>query len=295
MPRKYKGRGRRRRRKGKAIKGKTLLRQARTARIDSAAERAVALIAKREAKKLMSPNLIFRRYYFADYQTATQTFSNRTPVDMAGVIVHILQIPKWDNQTLPTQVPVADADMRPQVPLYPRGANVVAPDTSKDQYRFGSQVSVKNISVELLFQFIIPPLAVPEEEKVIIKYALMQVGGDQIFAPQWAPLPRAIMPFPRPFGYSSRLDNEQAELEKVRTLKKGFVTLYPNVDNKIVEKGRKMFWTGNLPYEFNLADQNGQQVEGNKKLFLVLKSTAKLAAAQKPTVACVIKVGYRDQ
>ena len=143
--------------------------------------------------------------------------------------------------------------------------------------------------------FELEPLALgaPDESKHVIKYALIQVGGDAIFAPQWAPQPRAVMPFPRPFGYSSRLDDEQAELEKIRTIKKGYITMYPD-EFKLKRQTKRLFWSGNLPYEYNQQDFNGQQVVGNKKLFLVLRGTTKIAGAQKPTVACVIKVGYRD-
>lgn len=263
-------------------------------RINTLVEKRMQDISKQEAKKLIAPNLVFRRYLFADYNAATYLITNRSEIDTAGLIVHIAQIPKWDSETNITVPPLADADLRPQVPLYPRGANVVAPTTSKDQYRFGSHVSIKNISCELIFQLMRPPLQVPEMKDVTVQYTIGYWGGDGIFALQSAPQPSAVRSWPRPFGYSSRLDNLQPELEKFRSLKSGFVTLHHS-DFNITEKTRNVFWSGNLAYEFDPRDQNGQMVVGNKKLYLVLRSDVPTTYAQKPTVAAVVKLGYRDQ
>lgn len=293
MPYARKRRFRRRARKGKAVKGKTLLRQARTARIDSAAERAVVIIAKREAKKLIPPNLCFRRYLFADYNNLTHSFNNRTDVDMGGTIVHIAQIPKWDAQLAITTVPVADPDLRPQIPIYPRGGNVVAPTTSKDQYRWANKVSIKNIQVGLIFQLRPLGVALPEMDDITIKFALVSYGGAGIFPLGSAPQPDEVMTYPRQFGYSSRLDTSEPALQKYRTLKSGFVKLRWS-DYNIVEKQRKLFWSGTLPYEYTVGSQNGQLVAGNKKLFLVMRSNVPIANTQKPTVAAFVKLGYQD-
>jgi hypothetical protein len=55
-----------------------------------------------------------------------------------------------------------------------------------------------------------------------------------------------------------------------------------------------MFWSGNMSYEFDDLDQNGQLVQGNKKRFLVLRSNVPNTYNQKPTVAACVKIGYRD-
>jgi hypothetical protein len=46
---------------------------------------------------------------------------------------------------------------------------------------------------------------------------------------------------------------------------------------------------------YDANDQNGQVVRGNKKLFLVLRSNVPNGFAQFPTVAAVVKIGYKDQ
>lgn len=298
MPsRKFKKRSFRRRggkRKGSSF-GKKLLRDAKKRGINSAAEAAVAIIAKKQAQKLLPPNLMFRRYLFADYDSLTQVFSHESPVDLSGLIVHIAQVPRWDAQTMPAVAPTSDVDLRPTVPVYPRGANVVAPTVNKDGYRWSNKITIKNINIGL--RFTLPPVVGVGVEKMshTIFYGIGYWGGDDIFAMQAAPQPSAVMSDPKSFGFSNRLDNLQPELEKFRFLKRGVCRIkYTENQSQPKTVSKSMFWSGSLPYEYNSLNMNGQLIAGNKKLFLVLRCDTALAATQKPTVAAFVKLGYRD-
>lgn len=294
--------GRRRRRYGKNRKkkkstraGKKLLREARTSRVDSAAELAVKLIAKREAAKLLPPNKLFRRYYFCDYDGGLNTWTNPTALDLNGLVVHICQIPLIDNATMITQPPVSDPDMRPNVPNYLRGTNVLAPMFDQIKYRSNSMITIKNINVGLRFYLQELGVATPERPFIDVEYAVVSTSNTAQYGLTWSPPIDQILPY-KQWGYSSRLDRidrDNSALFKWRTLAKGRVRLGWS-DFNVREKRRSMFIKCNIPYEYDPMDQNGQQVTGVNKIFLVIRSDTPLAYTQKAFVAGFCKVGFKD-
>lgn len=294
---------RRRRRKtgGKKSIGKSLLRDSKKRGTNSALEAAVKSIAKKEALKLLPPNRIFRRFYFANYDRDTNIFSAYTDLDWDGNLVHIVQMPKMDGATAQSILPTVDGDVRglfpgPASDPYSRGTNLIAPFVPLDGFRTGTVISIKNISCR--FKFHLVPLGVnaPIEEYVTVHWAIVVTSDIAQLGLAWSPAPEEVMAV-APFGYSSRLDTDikqQTSLFKSRTLKRGSVRLRYNVEHR-KEKLVKLFLKTNMRYEFSGLSQNGQQTE-DVKLFCVFRSSCPAAAntVYKPKCAAVIKIGYKD-
>lgn len=292
-----------RRRKSKKSVGKSLLRDAKKRGTNSALEKAVKLISKRQAKALMPANLCFRRYLFADYDWITNTFENYTDLDMTGEIVHVVQIPIMDNATVTTVDPTSDIDLRPEVPQYNRGAHTIAPfGQPMDGYRMSHKVSLGNININM--RFLLDPLVetTPAYSRTKIRWALIATHNQAQDGLTWSPpvnqvLPRSPVDF---FGYSSRLDTSVANnsrLFKWHVLQKGHCYMSAD-DYRIVEKRVSIFheFKRRLTYEFQNDDRNGQRVVGSCKIFLVIRNDLPISTptAQKPKIAAVCKVGYKD-
>jgi len=287
--------------------GKKLLRDARTRGVNSAAELAVQIIAKKEAKKLMAPNLLFRRTILGDYDRATNVFSVGTAMDMDGVCIAVAQIPSWDIQTMATTVPLADPNLRPPTPVYDRGTNVLAAGVGQDGYRNSSKITIFNMGCELRFTLAgFGGAAPPRREDVTVRYAIMGISSPDAFALGWQPAVSDAMPY-KGLGYSSRLDEQVAdEINDTRRkiFKQGKITLkYSELYSK--ERFRSLFWSGKLPYAYQSAqpapslttyDQNGQRVVSKWKVFLIVRSDTPVGDPLYTKVLCngFIKVGYKN-
>lgn len=277
-------------------------------RYTSVAERAVQIIAKKEAQKLIAPNLLFRRVVWGTYDRSENLFGAGTPVDMAGLMVHAVQIPAWDIQTNTAVAPSADPALVPTVPVYPRGANVLFAGADQNGYRTCSDISLKNLSCSL--RFFLPPLRnpdgsvnTPRHADTVIRYQLVAMSDKDAFQLQWKPTIDEALPF-HGMAYSSRLDElvtDESNDGRRRVLAKGscrmrFSEIYAQ------EKFRKLFWKGHIPYEFKsygaggAADQNGQEVVGKYKIFLILRCDTPTGSPvfEKPTVQGFVKCGYRN-
>lgn len=266
-------------------------------RINTAVERRMVQVAKKEAKKLMPSNLLWRRYMFCDYDTMTDVFANPTALDRDGHIVHIVQIPKVDNATQVTVPPSADADIRP-TPNYARGTHLIGPMTHVDGYRQGASISIKNIAMNLKFK--LTPYAndvddAQESNHIKIDYAIVAAYRDGTSGLQWTPDVESVLPY-RPWGYSSRLDTDirdDSAIFKTRTLAKGSLRMRASQRN-VIERNRKLFLACNKRYDFTEFDQNGQQVASPYKIFFVIRSDSQTTDQQKVTFAACCKVGYQD-
>ena len=299
-----------RRKRTRKLTGKKLLADARSARINSAAEKAIAIIAKRQAEKLISPNLLFRRTLWGTYDRETNVFGAGTPVDMAGLMVHACQIPIWDIQTMTTVAPSVDPALVPTIPLYPRGANVLAAGVDQNGYRTNSDIHLKNLGCQL--RFFLPALRLatgvintPRHQDTTVHYSLVAMSSPDAYILGWKPDIGEIMPF-KGIGYSSRLDDEVTDDSndgRRRVLARGSVKMrYSEIYAQ--ERFTKLYWSGSLPYEFKsysvaagtAADQNGQQVVGKYKVFLCLRcdTPAGSPVFEKPTVQGFVKCGYRN-
>lgn len=303
MPRRYKKS--RRRRKGKSFASK-LMRAAKKPGINSIAERAVALIAKKEAEKLIAPNLIFRRACFGEYSRLLNIFQNPTKLDINGCVLHMAQIPLNDNTTNVTVAPSADLFLRPTVPQYPRGANVIATTTPTDGYRTGPTVQIKNLGASL--RLFLPALNTAtsntRREDVTVTAAIVAVQEQDMDQLQWKPQIDTVMPF-KGLAYSSRLDVEISQPvaeTKFQVLTKARMVLkYDQYVPK--ERFMHLFTKWDKRYEYQpyieavqQADQNGQRVVGSHKVFLVIRSDipAGTPADLKVDLAGFIKCGYRN-
>lgn len=315
MPYARKGRKRRRRRrrykKGSSL-GKKLMRDAKTRGTNSLVEKAVKIIAKREAEKLIAPNFIFRRGVWGDYDRDLNRWGLGTPVDMDGLIVHMCQIPLVDDATMPTVIPTADPNLRPTIPNYVRGPNVIAPAVPRDGFRSDSSIEIKSLGAQLRFYldplFFVPPAGGPpeltdhEQEAVNIEYRFLAVSEDNMESLGYAPTIDQVLPW-HGLGYSSRLDvdiRDTTAVFKSRTLAKGrFRLTYKNYG--LQEKYISVFAKCNYRYEYStltdgVVDMNGQRVTGPHKIFLALRAdtTAASPARHKVHVSGFIKCSYRD-
>lgn len=288
--------------------GKKLLRDAKTARTDSLVEKAVAIIAKREASKLVSPNLIFRRNVFGAYNRTLNTWAAGTPVDMDGLIVHMVQIPMWDQQTTITSVPATDPYLVPAIPFYNRGVNLVADMSDLDGFRKSPKVALKNLSCSLRFHLPPAPVGAPARTpRQTIRYQIIAVSSEDASGLQWSPDIDEILPF-KGMGFSARLDHlitdQSNDGQPRRVLARGSITLKQSssMDGYAREQFRDLFKEVQLPYEFepyttlSNGDQNGQRVTGKWKIFLVLRGSTPVSTGveYKARVSGFIKVGYRN-
>lgn len=301
---------RRRRKKGRSSFGKKLLRNAKTSRIDSAAEKAVAIIAEREAKKLMPSPLIFRRYLFADFDKETNIMNNGTRVTWEGEIVSLGQIPIMDNATVATYAQQVDPDIRPN-PNYAFGINVIAPQRYFNGYRRGNRVKINNFQLGLrMWTDQIGVGVVQALDKVFVKYAVIAVQQDvanQELALS-VPAPEHMLDM-KVFGFSSRLDYDLTEPKrpyKIRTLLQGGQVLnYSTVSKQTRQKEHFVKLKKPIVLEYEPGnpltgapmDQYGQKVIGPWKLFLVVRSSCPgtYAPLYQPSIGGYIKLSYSDQ
>lgn len=297
VARKKYGKRRYRRRKKKTSVGKALLRDAKKRGTNSLLEKAVKIIAVREAKKLIPPNLLFRRYYYQDYDGISHRFGVPTDLDMEGVLVHVVQIPLNDASTMVAVPPLSDLDMRPQIPLYPRGDNTIAVSVPQIGYRSSNTISIKSVSAQMIFRM--AQEEEPDEARVLITYALVATSNTAQYGLQWYPPVNQILPW-KQWGYSSRIDVEARDdsaLFKYRTLAKGscYISASPDRPREI---RRTLFKKLNMPYEYHPMGQNGQRVTGVYKLWLVARARlfagTEAQPTQKPTIAAVCKVAFKN-
>lgn len=294
---------RRRRRKTSRVVakvGKKLLRDARRRGTNSALEAAVKKISRKEAQKLMPPNLIFRNFILADYNMMTNSMTNFTQIAWDGLVISLGQIPITDNITMaqtaaPAQLP--DPAMRPQFSPTVYGVNVIAPFfTGTDQFRSGLKVQIKNIALGLRASIALAP-ANPKFEHCFLKWAVVLSMDDAQSGQGWEPTPDRLLPM-RKFGYSPRLDQgiaQQTSHLKTKTLMKGCIKLTYN-DSHHVETQREKFRKTNFILEYSGNDLFGQQTIGQYKLFLVLRSNIPQADAAQyaPRVGGYYKLGYKN-
>lgn len=304
--RKYRGKRRKRRfRRKRSSAGKKLLRDARTRGINSAAERAVQIIAKREALKLIGPNLIFRReiYAAAPYNRVTNVFAAGTNLGLAGHVLHMCQIPVWDIVTQAAVAPTADTAF--PTPDYGRGPNTLTQNIPQDGYRESTTITIKNLSAQLRLFLPASAESRPNAESVTVEFAIVKVQDADAGDLQWKPDLVDIMPW-KGYGWSSRLDTEADPMHdmKFRYLARKRVRMKYRewLNNEVYTK---LFWSGSIRYEYQgydptaglVLDQNGQRVVGNSgKIFLIMRSSIPEVDVELegPTVQGFIKVGYRN-
>lgn len=299
----YKRRGRGRKTRKKTV-GKKLLRDARKRGTNSALEKAVQIISRREAKKLIAPNLIFRRTIWGSYNRNTNTFGVGTAIDMDGLIVHMAQIPLYDTETVGVVTPAADGALVPNIPVYNRGPNDLAPMKAQDGYRSNTVIFLKNLGCDLRFYLDPTGVAAQPREDVTVWYRIVSVTDPDQHQLTWKPDIEEVLPY-KGLGYSSRLDTgirDATNDMKFTTLKKGKIRLRYH-DYRPQERFKSLYWGGSKRYEYlptvtgiSVADQNGQRVTGTSKVFLVLRSDipTALAAGFKIRVNGFLKVGYRN-
>ena len=311
MPRKYRKRIYRKRkskrRSSKKVSSRKLLRDAKRPGINSVAERAVAIIARKEAEKLLGPNLIFRRFAFCDYNRTTNQFLNPSLLDMNGAVVHMLQIPLNDNTTQISVAPATDISLRPPVPTYDRGVNIISTTLDQQGYRSSNRVEIKNLGVQMRFEqmsFDASSPNLPRKEYAQVTYAIVAVNSPDAHNLQWTPTIEQLLPF-KGFGYSSRLDEEGTAQEdtKLRYLKRGSCKIFQK-QTLHQEVFKSLYWKGSLPYEYQsadptvplFADQNGQRVTGKWKVFFAIRSDIPVATHNdfKAGMAVCMKAGYRN-
>lgn len=302
-----------RRRRAKGF-SKKLLKAARTPGINSVAEKAVAIIAKKQAEKLMSPNLIMRTYLWTDYRMDTNqmNWANTTPVGWEGLCVPLMQIPKLDNHTNP--VPGANPqqpqpEMRPQpAPVY--GNNVIAPTDPANGFRRGLVVRLRNVSLALrlrnfpLLQNRLPDGSIQnlaQYEHAFVKWSVVATERSSNDLLNWEPDPQEVLPMKK-FGFSPRLDtNEVVKVtdHKFKTLMRGTIKCNYSQYN-VVETCKEYFRDGlNIKVDYESDDIYGQKLNDSRyNVFLVVRSNIPSVGPFlqfRPNIAACVKIGYRDE
>lgn len=311
--RKYKGKRRfvrRTRRRTTKKKYRVSTRKLADKRINTLVEKRMQAISKSETKKLIAPNIIFRRTIWGAYDRITNQFGAGTAVDMDGLIVHMCQLPLQDDATSVTVVPSSDNALIPAVPDYQKGVNSVAPIFPADGmgYRTGAKVQIQNLGCSLRFYLPPAPDGAPARQPTqTCKYAIVAVSDVQAFTLQWKPQIDEVLPF-KGLGFSSRIDNQITDAsndgQPRRVLARGSITLRQATGEQgwYVEKFRKLYKALNQSYEFQsqvggtAADQNGQRVVSKWKLFLCLRNDIPAAAGEeyKMRVSGFMKCGFRN-
>lgn len=311
--------------RGRKVTGKKLLRHALKPGIQSAAELAVRIIAKKEALKLLPPNLLFRRYVYGGFKREQNSFANGTRLSLNGCpLFHCAEIPMWDIQTVLAVAPAPDVALTQNyplgVPVYERGANLLAAGIDPfgntavpSGFRTSTRISIKNFSVRL--RFVLNPSRVlaasAPTEYSSVRYRLVAVSHPDMYQTGWAPEIEQVLP-QKGFGYSSRIDtevrDEKAHL-KQKVLAAGSIRLRRR-EFEPQEEYRKLFWKGSLPYEYQgsdpnapggpqFLDQNGQNVTGKWKVFLCIRGSDTPVPTggdtdHLPQVWGVVKTGFKN-
>lgn len=315
---KYRKRRYKRKAKGK-ISARQLLRDAKRPGINSVAERAVAIIAKKEAEKLMPGNLILRSYWFGDYDNQLDTFANLTNLDRNGMVVSIAQVALMDQDVSivpglgPPTGQVIDPNMRPN-PDHVYGQHVVAPRRDYDGYRRGADIKVKNIQFGMIVKlpFLQNAAPIPNRHYTTVFWRLVSVEEPQQLQALAGHKPRysALHRLPT-FGYSSRLDKAltmPTQGMKINVIAKGQFRMnysYTGSQTKRftifrdLKGGIKIGFHAGVPRDITLADIPdlfGQRVSGRRKLYLAVAGDNEPGAnaVYKPSIAAYTKVGYTD-
>lgn len=301
-----------RRKRGKSV-GAKLLRQARTDKADSKLEKAVKIIATRQAKKLVPSNLILRNYWFSDYNPITGMFTNSTSISKTGDVIAIAQIallPQQEITVAQATQQSLDPALRPN-PQYLFGNTFQGQRRGNDGYRRGDVVTIKN--VQLGVKAWVDKIDYDGQNAFHFKdcrlyYALVSVEelhAQQVVAghvPQVQELFR-----PAIWGFTSRLDvrdNARKQGRKVNILKRGTIKFTFSM-----EGGQERFRThfidlkGGIKIRYTIGapqgqqpDLYGQQVSGMKKLYVAVWSDKDVGVniQYKPKCAMYTKVGYVD-
>lgn len=305
MPFKRRRRRRRRRRtRGAKSVGKKLLSDARRRGTNSKLEKAVKIIARREAKKLLPPNLIFRSYLFADYDSHLNVMGPQTRVGWQGFTTILPRVPIMDQQTLGVgalQPPVADNIVIDKFnPATVYGVNLIAPQaTGKDGYRSGRKISIKNVSFGIRVThdpYYENPLIY---EHSFLKWAVVVTQNATQSAAGAKPVPSMVLRM-KTFGYSSRLDQQIAQQtghQKYRVLMRGTIKNTYS-DTRCVQTQRTYHAKCNIPIEFAQNDMVGEQQTGINAMYLVVRSNIPdpLPNMQdyRPLVGAYYKLGYKN-
>lgn len=309
--RKYK-KYKRKYKKSKAF-GKKLLRDAKTPGTNSLAELAVKIIAKKEALKLLPPNLVFRSYLFATYDRDTNRMGAQAKIGWRGRTTILPRIPVRDNEpynVLPVngqhniQTPVADNSVINKFLVSSYGGHVGFPFRSgRDMFRAGTKIIIKNVQVGIRVT-LDPTYEVPQiYEHAFVKWAVVVTQSPGQSAAGAHPIPATVLKM-RIFGYSSRLDEGIAQNTthtKYRTLMKG--TLKVNYRNDHVDENQKTYFAKcNVPIEYGINDAVGEQQIGANAMYLVIRSnipdpnqeTHPDEPDYRPGVGAYFKLGYVD-
>lgn len=255
--------------------------------------------------------LIYRQYLWGAYNMDTNAFNAGSPLDFTGMITALAAIQKLDNATAPAVPPMANPYQTPSTQI-PPGVNVIGPIYGKDGFRVSSNISIVAISMELDIRQprivqdsnLVPPLAefAPDYSYCDVHWSIIGAEWDGSEAVGAVPDAREVCSIPL-FGYSSKLDKEYTQTDlggdlKKKTIAKGKVRMKISVGStstKMVKRYIK--FKRPIRYTYTDADQNGQQVIG-QKLFLVVRSTIPSGVPHqvyRPLIRAVTKVFYIDE
>lgn len=316
MPRRRYGKRKRRPRRFRRRKktfSKKLLRDAKRPGVNSVAERAVALIAKKEAKKLLPPNRIFRQMIWARYDRPTNNMDPQTMtrIGWTGLTLLLPRIPMQDASMLAVaggvQPQVPDNQLQPQFSPTIYGQNVVAPfRTGQDGFRQGTKVRINNIAFGIRvrndpygYSDVNPNNIQPKYEHAFVKWAIVVVKQDGSLAAGAKPVPNRVLRM-RTFGYTPRLDlgdDLATDHFKFRTLMKGTIKCNYS-DDHVCETQREYFRNVKIPIQYAANDTYGEQQIGRNALYLVCRCNITDPTGNeydwRPKIGGYYKLGYKD-
>lgn len=304
--RKYGRRPRRRRRRAKAKVLRLTSRQARTKKYDSVVERVCARVARIEIQK-NEVRLISRKHILGTYDRQLFLWTNPTPIDVRGVVIPMSRIP-LTNVTMQAAIPALDIpETMENESLANTGLAMGILTQTAHGYRSKDFIRVSGFSLFLrAFVERRVEATVPAMEYSELRWRLVSVRSTDAQdgpigpTPGWKPDPWEVLIWPRPDGYSAKLDHQDAQLTddlKTKILCRGRVKFQYRLDKSDYHISTK-YCTFKKPIliQYRPGDQSGGFHESSQ-LFLVFRSNVSSDQSvqnYRPRVCGVTKLHYKD-
>lgn len=305
---KYKRRFRRRRRKRRKKARGVTVREARSARVNSAAEMAVKIIAKREAEKAVQASeirLISRMHLFSAYDDNTNAHGPPASVvgqriTWDGVVVPITQIPKMDIEF--TQAVFAQdipESMEDEANIG-QGVGHGAPVKTGHGTRSKDFIKCRGFSMNLRSwcETLVQGELARQYDNIIIHYALVRVRVDELATQVgFEPTCDRVLPI-RTWGYSAKLDVKEANLSanfKYSTLFKGSLSLHPTTTG-CVQKNTNRYFKFKKPLlcQYMPDDQTGEKPLKYSLFFCLRSNIPTSHVNEQAWCSAVTKLFYTD-
>lgn len=306
----YRSKPRRGRKRKKTIK--LSLSQAKSRKIDNNSERILVALSKRVAAAEIAKSrvsLIRRIYIGGDYQPDTNIFTNLREVDFGGLICELSNIPKTDVEMIANS-PQNDDPLTTGV-MYPDQGNenldgdgIAQGLITQNLHGRRTSDSVRMVSVRLDIEAFLDRIPSdpggfrPVYDSSVLRYGIYAVRCPDVALVGWAPTVDVLIQKPHMFGYTPKLDTDEAMVRAdltVKTLCEGSMALKFRHD-RCDRRRRTVFGGCKLLLNWDPADQNGQSPL-KWKLFAAFRSDIPVHQdylAYKPKICACSRLFYYE-